>query len=166
MINYPGPDKAGLGRIMYGQEETISEKIRNEYKNDVERLIRFIPWFEKIQGKSVSHFYDGNGEYKLIQIPVFDSNLLEFVKEAGKTSLVDRNYPYVYTRLRLKTVQDEIKAVENAHLRDISTLKGVLSKYVLGGRSKASMWKEAVDNGVFYAILKRLKYLFLSTNVE
>ena len=45
-------------------------------------------------------YYDGNGEYKLIQIPVFDSNLLDFVKTAGKTALVDRNYPYVYTRYR------------------------------------------------------------------
>ena len=151
---------------MYGQEETISEKIRNQYMNDVDDLVRFIPWFDKIQGKSVSHYYDGNGEYKLIQIPVFDSNLLEFVKAAGKTKLVDRNYPYVYTRYRIKTVDDELKAVQNAHLKDIEVLKGVLSKYVLGGRSKASLWKEAVDNGVFYAVLKKLKLLFHSTNVE
>ena len=151
---------------MYGQEEKTSEKIRNQYMGDVDRLMRFIPWFEKIQGKQVSHYYDGNGEYKLIQIPVFDSNLLDFVKEAGKTKLVDRNYPYVYTRYRIKTVEDELKAVENAHLKDIDVLKGVLSKYVLGGRSKAAMWKEAVENGVFYAVLKKLKLLFYSTNVE
>ncbi|HAG69383.1 MAG TPA: hypothetical protein DCL38_05360 [Lachnospiraceae bacterium] len=151
---------------MYGQEEKTSEKIRKQYMRDVDALVRFIPWFEKTQGKSVSHFYDGNGEYKLIQIPVFDSNLLDFVKTAGKTALVDRNYPYVYTRYRIKTAEDELKAVEKAHLKDIDVLKGVLSKYVLGGRSKASMWREAVDNGVFYAVLKKLKYLFHSTNVE
>ncbi len=151
---------------MYGQEEKISEKIRNQYMSDVERLVRFIPWFDKVQGKSVSHYYDGNGEYKLIQIPVFDSNLLDFVKTAGNTSLVDRNYPYAYSRYRIKTVEDELRMVENAHLKDIDVLKGVLSKYVLGGRSKSSMWKEAVDNGVFAAVLKRLKLLFYSTNVE
>lgn len=151
---------------MYGQEEKTSEKIRNQYMGDVERIVRFLPWFDKVQGKSVSHFYDGNGEYKLIQIPVFDSNLLEFVKEAGKTELMFRNYPYVYTRYRLKTAEDEIKAVQNAHLKDIDVLRSVLSKYVLGGRSKASMWREAVDNGVFQEVLKRLKYLFYATNVE
>ena len=151
---------------MYGQEETTSEKIRAQYLSDVEQLIRFIPWFDKIQGKSVSNYYDGNGEYKLIQIPVFDSNLLEFVKAAGKTSLVNRNYPYVYTRLKMKTSADELRAIENAHLRDIDTLKGILSKYVLGGRSKAAMWKEAVENGVFVALLKKMKLLFMSTNVE
>ncbi|MCR5791172.1 MAG: hypothetical protein K6G83_14920 [Lachnospiraceae bacterium] len=151
---------------MYGQEEKTSEKVRNQYMRDVERIVRFLPWFDKVQGKSVSHFYDGNGEYKLIQIPVFDSNLLEFVKEAGKTELMFRNYPYVYTRYHLKTAEDEIKAVQNAHLKDIDVLRSVLSKYVLGGRSKASMWREAVDNGVFQEVLKRLKYLFYATNVE
>ncbi len=151
---------------MYGQGETNSEKIRAQYLDDVDRVIRFIPWFDKVQGKSVSNYYDGNGEYKLIQIPVVDSNLLDFVKVAGQTSLVDRNYPYVYTRLKIKTAQDELKAIEKAHLKDIDTLRGILSKYVLGGRSKASMWKEAVDNGVFIAILKKMKLLFKSTNVE
>ena len=151
---------------MYGQEEKVSEKIRNQYMSDVDSLMRFIPWFDKVQGKPVSHYYDGNGEYKLIQIPVFDSNLLDFVKTAGKTALVDRNYPYVYTRYRLKTAEDELKAVGNAHLKDIDVLKAVLSKYVLGGRSKAVMWREAVDNGVFAAVLKRLKLLFYSTNVD
>ena len=151
---------------MYGQEEKVSEKIRNQYMSDVDSLMRFIPWFDKVQGKPVSHYYDGNGEYKLIQIPVFDSNLLDFVKEADKTALITKNYPYVYTRLRLKSAEDELKAVNNAHLKDIDVLKAVLSKYVLGGRSKAVMWREAVDNGVFAAVLKRLKLLFYSTNVD
>ncbi|MCR4922849.1 MAG: hypothetical protein K5931_02440 [Lachnospiraceae bacterium] len=151
---------------MYGQEEKISEKIRNEYKRDVDRLVRYLPWFDKIQGKSVQSFYDGEKDFKVIQIPVFDSNLLAFVKDADKTSLLSKNYPYIYRRYRIKGPEDELKLVNNAHLKDIELLKGILSKYILGGKSKAALWKEGIDNGVIYAIIKRFKYLFYATNVE
>ncbi len=151
---------------MYGREESISEKIRNEYKADVDRLVRYLPWFDKIQGKSVQSIYDGEKDFKVIQIPVYDSNLLAFVKDADKTSLLTKNYPYVYTGKKIKTVEDELRMVNNAHLKDIDVLKGILSKYILGGKSKASLWREGVENGVLYAILKRFKYLFYATNVE
>ncbi len=151
---------------MYGREESVSEKIRREYKNDVDILVRYLPWFEKIQGKSVQSIYDGEKDFKVIQIPVYDSNLLAFMKDAGKTSLITKNYPYVFTDNRIKTVDDELRLVNNAHLKDMEILKGILSKYVLGGRSKASLWKDGVDNGVLFAIIKRLKYLFYATNVE
>ncbi|MCR4739214.1 MAG: hypothetical protein K5886_03010 [Lachnospiraceae bacterium] len=151
---------------MYGREESISEKTRAQYKKDVDVLVKYIPWFDKIQGKSVQSIYDGEKDFKVIQIPVYDSNLLSFVKEADKTALITKNYPYVYTRLRIKTAEDELKAVNSAHLKDIETLKGILSKYILMGKSKASVWREGVENGVLSAIVKRLKYLFYNTNVE
>ena len=151
---------------MYGREESLSEKTRSQYMKDVDALVRYLPWFEKIRGKSVSSIYDGEKDFKVIQIPVYDSNLLAFVKTADKTSLITRNYPYVYTKHRLKTAEDELNAVNNAHLKDIEILRGILSKYILKGKTKASLWREGIDNGVLHAIVKRLKYLFYNTNVE
>ncbi len=151
---------------MYGREESTSEKTRAQYMKDVDVLVKYLPWFDKIRGKAVQKVYDGEKDFKVIQIPVYDSNLLSFVKEADKTALITKNYPYVYTRLRLKTAEDELNAVNNAHLKDIETLKGILSKYILGGKSKAYVWREGIENGVLHAIVKRLKYLFYNTNVE
>ena len=73
-------------------EEKLSTRVRNEYMADVERLSKYMNWIEKKSGNQVQSYYDGEDDYKLIQIPVYDSTLLAFVKEDEKTKLVDRNY--------------------------------------------------------------------------
>lgn len=129
-----------------------------DYKQDVERLITYIPWLESKIGASVSKRYDDKLE-STIAFPVFDSTLLNFVNEASKTSLMDKNYVYVYSHYFIKTVDDEKKAIENADLKSCDILIGILSKYVLGGMTKGTLWPEAVSNGIFLEVLKKMKKL-------
>lgn len=129
-----------------------------DYKQDVERLITYIPWLESKNGASVSKKYDDKLE-STISFPVFDSTLLNFVNEASKTSLMDKNYVYVYSHYFIKTVDDEKKAIENADLKSCDILIGILSKYVLGGMTKGTLWPEAVSNGIFLEVLKKMKKL-------
>ncbi len=142
------------------EQEDIAyrQQIVNEYKPDVERLVRYLPWLESKMGTSVQQSYSasGIGEHS-VAFPVYDSTVMSFVKEAQRTHLMDRNYMYVYSRYRIQTVQQEIKAIEKASIKEMDLLKAILSKYVMGGMTKGRMWSEAVESGVFLYVLKKMK---------
>ncbi len=142
------------------EQEDIAyrQQIVNEYKPDVERLVRYLPWLESKMGTSVQQSYSasGIGEHS-VAFPVYDSTVMSFVKEAQRTHLMDRNYMYVYSRYRIRTVQQEIKAIEKASIKEMDLLKAILSKYVMGGMTKGRMWSEAVESGVFLYVLKKMK---------
>lgn len=72
---------------------------------------------------------------------------------------MDRNYPYTYTRNRIKTHDDERKIITRAGIRDWNILKGILSKYVLGGRTKGLLWSEGLQENIFYLILKQMQQI-------
>lgn len=151
---------------MYGQEENIREQIIEEYRDDVVKLIKYLPWLSKKSGKDVSTMYTGDEEKPLIPIPVYDSTLLAFIKDAEKTKFVDRNYPYVYSRNNIKSHDDELRLIRSAKITDLKILKGILSKYILGGRTKAALWSEGVEAGIYVALLDSLNRLFFSNTKD
>ena len=133
-------------------------KVVTEYKKDVERLIRYLPWLEQKSGSKVYETYTGSGiEGNSIPFPVYDSTLMGFVKEVQRTKLLDRNYPYLYSKYLIKTVKDELKMIAEADITRMDVLKGILSKYVMGGMTKGRLWTEAVQNGVFLHVVKKMK---------
>ncbi|MCM1253181.1 MAG: hypothetical protein NC321_10200 [Clostridium sp.] len=133
-------------------------QVVQDYKADVERLIRYLPWLEEKAGKDVSSTYsgDGIGEHS-IPFPVYDSTLLGFVKEVQRTKLLDRNYRYIYSKHRIVTVEDERKIIERCDITQMDILKGILSKYIMGGMTKGKMWTEAVENRVFLKVVRKMK---------
>ncbi|MDE7249966.1 MAG: hypothetical protein K2N82_08780, partial [Lachnospiraceae bacterium] len=94
-----------------------------------------------------------------ITIPVYDGTLLNFVKEMNATGLMDRNYVYIFSRNKIHTEQDELRMIDKSELKDIENILGIMAKYVLGGMTKGVLWSRAVENGVFYHGLKRIKEL-------
>lgn len=136
------------------------QQLVNTYKPDVEKLIRYLPWLEEkaAAGGSVSQTFEGNGiKGSSITFPVYDGTLMSFIKEVQRTKLVDRNYPYIYSRNRIRTVQDELNAIAHADIREMDVLKGILSKYVLGGMTRGRMWTEAVSNKIFLNVVRKMK---------
>lgn len=134
------------------------QQVVNEYRPDVERLARYLPWLESKLGTSVQQSYAGSGiEEHSISFPVYDSTLMSFIKEAQRTKLMDRNHRYVYSRNRIRTLQDELRIIERCSIQEMDVLKGILSKYVMGGMTKGRMWSEAVETGVFLHVLKKMK---------
>ena len=133
-------------------------KVVNEYRKDVERLVRYLPWLEEKAGSKVYETYTGSGiEENSIPFPIFDSTLMGFVKEVQRTKLLDRNYPYLYSKYWIKTVKDELKMIAKADITQMDVLKGILSKYVMGGMTKGRLWTEAVQNGIFFHVVKKMK---------
>lgn len=145
-------------RDMEQEDIAYRQQIVNEYKPDVEKLARYIPWLENKMGSSVQQTYSGSGigEHS-VAFPVYDSTVMSFVKEAQRTNLMDRNYVYVYSRNRIRTVQDELRVAEKATIKEMDVLKAILSKYVLGGMTKGRMWSEAVETGIFLCVIKKMK---------
>lgn len=139
------------------QEIEYRKQQLEEYKKALVPLLRYLPWLEKSAGTSVSRNYDGAemGE-QVMSFPVYDGTLLSFVREAKKTVFMDRNYRYIYTRNRIQNHEDERKMIESASLKEWGILCGILSKYVLGGQTKATLWSEAVQERIFYLVVLKM----------
>ena len=142
---------------MYQDSEYRMQLIK-EYKEIILPLLRYLPWLEKNAGQNVGGFYkDPECSSHSIAIPVYDSNLMSFVKEAAASPLMERNYAYVYTRGRIVTHDDERRVIANAELKDWDILRGILSKYVMGGRTKASLWTEVVRENIYLLVLQKMQ---------
>lgn len=145
---------------MEKEDIAYRQQVVDTYKPDVEKLIRYLPWLQDKSGtdSSVAESYEGSGiRENSISFLVYDGTLMSFIKDVQKTGLLDRNYPYTYSRYGLRTVQDELKAISHADIREMDLLRGILSKYVMGGMTKGRMWSEAVTNGIFYNVIRRMK---------
>lgn len=134
------------------------EEIIEKFKPTIEYLVRYIPWLEKQTGQTVSHSYKGEGEVKQsFSIPVYDGTLLSFINDVSMTNYMDKNYQYVYTRNRLKTFEDEWKAIDRADIMHMGVLCGIMSRYVLGGMTKSIYWKNGVEYEIFLRVLKKTR---------
>lgn len=145
---------------MEKEDIAYRKQIVNTYKPDVEKLLRYLPWLEEKAeaGGGVEQTFGDNGiRENSIMFPVYDSTLMSFIKDVQRTGLVDRNYPYIYSRYRIRTVQDELNAISKADIKEMNVLKGILSKYILGGMTKGRMWTEAVTNRIFLNVIRKMK---------
>lgn len=134
--------------------------LSNKYRDEVMRLAQYLPWLEAHVDHSVSSNYDANGEMSTsLAFPVYDGNLLRMVKEAKNTQFVDKNYVYVYSRKRMRSVADEKRAIEQATMAEFDVLAAILAKYVLTGMTKGKVWSEGVTSGVFYQVISKMKEL-------
>lgn len=139
-------------------KQEYMRELSGQYKEALTPLLRYLPWLEEHAGKRTGSSYNGSLDgNNTMSFPVYDSTLLSFVKEAGKSSFMNRNYMYIYSRRRIKTPEDERRAIKTATIREWDVLCGILSKYVLGGNAKAYLWTQAVQESIFYRVLDKMQ---------
>lgn len=140
-------------------DSTLSrEEYLDMFREDVKHLITYVPYLENKRGSDVSRDYrDGDKMKNTISFPVYDPTLLSFVNDCSMTMFMETNYPYFYTRNFVKDSDDEKRMIEKADIMHMDILRCILSKYIFGGLTKAYLWKEGVDNGVFVAVLKKAR---------
>lgn len=151
---------------MNNKEAKLKDEIAEEYREDLMKLLRYLPFLEQKGGKDVQEFYEGDGEHSVIPVPVYDSTLLGFVKEARGTKFMNRNYPYAYRKWKMADPASERAAMEAASLMDIDLFRGVISKYVLEGQRKSWVWTTAVEEKIFVTALTRLRDLIIDPRKE
>ena len=140
------------------QNVEFRQQMVEEYRAAAEPLFKYLPWMEKNAGRAVSRNYQGNGLSKnSMSFPVYEATLMNFVREAAASPLMNRNYVYVYTRNRIRNHADEKRLIAGAELKDWEILGGILSKYVLEGRTKATLWGEAVQEDIFLLVLRKMQ---------
>ena len=138
--------------------ENSVEDIVSRYRPELEKITPYLNWLKENTSNEVAQSYS-NSDLKSIPFPVYNSNLLAFVKAAQTTNLLDRNYVYVYSRNRLNSPKDELMFISDATIRNMDELAGILSRYVLEGMTKGSVWAEGVRNGVLYNVVKKMDEL-------
>jgi len=142
------------------QDMEYKRQLIQRYRADVEPLFRYVSWLDTKKGAKVSSTYKDNDlAVHSMSFPVYDGTLLGFVKDVQKTQLLDRNYLYLYARHKLPTPKAEIELIESVTLMNMEVLTGILSKYIMGGMTKGWMWSQAVEEGIFLAILLKFKEL-------
>lgn len=146
---------------MYNEEQfNIKEQIVNEYAEDLAKLEKYLPWLERKASQEQQKYYKGDSEFTVMPVPIYDSTLLAFIKEAKNSKFMDRNYRYAYRRYHMQTPEDEIKAMERAKITDMQLFRGVLSKYVLQGQTKGLVWTEGLTNDIYSVWIRRLNKIF------
>lgn len=141
-------------------ENMYRQELIRKYREIFEPLFRYIPWLTEKQGVNTSHQYqDAQMSASTMPIKVYDTTLLSFVKDMQATGLMKRNYIYVYSRRRLRTVEDELQCISNVELQDIEDIFDIMAKYVLGGMTKGVLWTQAVEKAVFLRALLKIKEL-------
>lgn len=140
------------------EKKSIDEMLC-EYREVVGEISKYLPWLEAKSGEKPMSLYEPEGAKNTISIPVYDSTLLSFVKMLDKTGRMNKNYDYVYKKYRIYSTEDEISLIHRADLKDMDMLFAVLSKYVLKGKVKGAYWNEAMQNGIFYETVKKMKEL-------
>jgi hypothetical protein len=138
--------------------ENSIEDIVSRYRPELQKIVPYVRWLKDNATHDVSQSYS-NSDLKSMPFPVYDSNLLAFVKACQTTNLLDRNYVYVYSRNHLKSAKDEIMFISDAEISDMDDLAGILSKYILSGMTKGTVWGEGVRNGVLYLVVSKMDEL-------
>ena len=133
------------------------EEILAMYKPDVERLVYFLPWLEGKSGKDVSNVYYADEAHATLSFPVYDEILLTFLNELSSTVFMDQNYRYIYTRYRMHDYKDELRMIEKTDIMSMDILKGIFSKYMLGGMTKANLWIQGIEHQIFLKALQKAK---------
>ena len=148
--------------MSFGNDNNVNENsvedIVSRYRPEISKLVPYLNWLKDNAKTEVAQSYNSS-DLKSMPFPVYDSNLLAFVKAARSTNLLDRNYVYVYTRNHLNSAKDEILFIQDAQITDMDDLAGILSKYILTGMTKGSVWAEGVYNGVLYLVVKKMDEL-------
>ncbi len=139
--------------------ENSVEDIVARYREPVRQLLPYLGWLKENMDKQVAQSYSSENLSTTIPFPVYDSNLLSFVKAAQATDMMDRNWPYVYTRNHINNIKDEHMFIEAAQITDMAELFGIISKYVLSGMTRGSAWAEGVRGGSMYKALEKMREL-------
>jgi len=148
------------GDTNMGNTTDSSEYLRalmQDYKMKIGPLCEFLPWLGQATESAVSN-YSGNGVTDAsISFPVYSSELMAFIKACKISGLMDRNYPYVYSRRAIKTHDQERRLIVSATWKEWDVLCGILSKYVLGGQTRSSFWREGITEQIFYLTVSKMR---------
>lgn len=147
---------AGLGRY-FEMERMGREEILAMYKPDVERLVYYLPWLEGKSGRDVSDIYYADKAHATLPFPVYDEILLTFLNELSSTVFMDQNYRYLYTRYHIHDYHDELAMIAKTDIMSMDILNGILSKYMLGGMTKANLWIEGIEHQIFWKAVQKAK---------
>ena len=141
-------------------DKAYMRELAGKYKLELSPLLRYMHWLEQNAGKNLTTSYKASEDgMSTMSFPVYDSTLLSFIKEAGKTSFMDKNYAYIYSGYRIQTPQQERDLIEKATMQEWNVLCGILTRYVRGGMTQSYLWTQGMTESILYLTLAKMKEL-------
>ncbi|MBE5876292.1 MAG: hypothetical protein E7290_05340 [Lachnospiraceae bacterium] len=145
---------------MYESDKMTRDEIKAIYEEDVHKLLRYLNWLQKVSGTVTSDIYKGEGiESTSVTFPVYDANLLAFIKEIKGSVFMNKNCVYTYSKYRLRTPADELKLIDRCTMQEVKLIGDILANYAIKGTVKGTVWSEGVKNGIYLAAVLKLKDL-------
>jgi ADP-ribosylglycohydrolase len=166
----------GLAGLHYGSEsipidwatniakkdyiEELSDKLHYSLiKRSVDKLLKFIPYFENADPQNACRWCAGNklGEnHFTMKYPLYQQTLEDFVKTVYSTNLICYNYIEIIEKYGLHDKEEMYMALEHSELE---LILAILTGYIRQERFCDGLWESAIENKVFLKILRRLEGL-------
>jgi len=144
------------------------QALMQDYKMKIKPLTAYLNWLQQATEKACVSNYTENGLGKSsITFPVYSADFMNFIKACNVSGLMDRNYPYIYSRRGIKNHDEERRVIIGATWKEWDVLCGILSKYVLGGRTRSTLWTEGISEQIFYLTVSKMQEItdFWDSNV-
>ena len=128
-----------------------------------EKIRVYIPYFEATDTENSCHWREGrlteNGTYTM-PYPVYEDKLLQFIDDVSNSGLMDYAYGATIQKYGLEMNDGLAGQIDTA---DLKLTKAILTCYIRQERFYEGLWTTAVKEGIFLALLKRLRTLLSNT---
>ena len=132
-----------------GEKMSLSEPITRE---KIDQLLAFLPAFKQPGRKFFKTWVGGEDEASgtlIFPYPIYEDDVLEFFRLAGKTCWSD----FGYNPSQAGAMLQDLNQIRNA---DLETIKTMLTFCVRGERFCDGHWIAMLEEGIIVAILERL----------
>ena len=127
---------------------------------DVEKLCSFIPYFENIDPEKACQWTDmkkNEDGVLTLPYPMYSEELIKFIDAFYESGLSVSNYQEeLNQRIPDWQTKDIQKIIETS---DFELVKVILTKLIRVERFSDGAWDNAIKNGLFLALLRKLKYM-------
>lgn len=158
---YNGIPKNWIEQILnLGYVEEIANRLNDTLKrSSIAVLYKFVPYFEAAFDKKVCNWQGGgkiSDNFYSTSHPVYDSELYDFIRKFERSNLVFFNYVDVIDKYQLDNTELMNDAIEKA---DLELTLAILTGYIRQERFCDGLWEDALKEGTFLKLIKRLDSL-------
>ena len=126
---------------------------------EIEKIRNYISYFETVHAETACRWKGSqrlkNGAFSM-PFPAYETQFLDFIDDVSNSDLMDVRYGDTLAEYGLGMNNELTKKIDTADLR---LAKAILTCYVRQERFCDGLWGQAIQEGTFLALLKRIDTL-------
>ena len=124
---------------------------------EIENIRKYISYFETMHVEIACQWKGSqklkNGAFTM-PFPVYETQFLNFIKDVSNSDLMDLTYKKNLEEYGFKSNNELVKAIDSANFKMV---KAILTYYVRQERFCDGLWGQAIKEGIFLGLLKRIE---------